>query len=135
MTEFRCWVSYNSDRPLQLKVKNGWYGDKDSAYLPISDFPVRIGADWPSLLSKWSKQRGIELSIEDALTLRAKVKKKQIADFIEYVYGADPSYNDPAEMLTWKGRAYLANRLTDLRAFVAQELNPRLWYKLNADEF
>jgi hypothetical protein len=38
-------------------------------------------------------------------------------------------------MLTWKGRAYLAHRLTDLRAFVAQELRPRIWYELNADAF
>ena len=65
MTEFRCWVSYNSDRPLQLKVKNGQYGDKESANLPISDFPVRIDADWPSLLTQWSKQSGVELSIEE----------------------------------------------------------------------
>jgi hypothetical protein len=87
-------------------------------------------------LRQWSKERSVQLSqSEDGLTRSAKVKKQHIADFIEYVYGADPSYNDPATMLTWKGRAYLANSLTDLRAFVAKELNPRLWHELKADDF
>ncbi len=103
---------------------------------PISRFPPPDDYCWPSLLHQWSKTREIRLSqSEDGLTSSAKVKKPQIADFIEYVYGADPSYNDPAKMLTYEGRAHLANRLTDLRAFVAKELNPRLWYELKADEF
>ncbi|MGH9627556.1 MAG: hypothetical protein ACRD7E_04315 [Bryobacteraceae bacterium] len=67
--------------------------------------------------------------------MSARVKKKQIEAFIEFAYGRDPSYFDPAKMLTWKGRAYLANALTDLRAFIAQQLNPRLWYELRADEY
>jgi hypothetical protein len=58
-----------------------------------------------------------------------------LLDFIEYLYGSDPSYTDPAEMITWQGSAYLANQLTDLRAFIAQDLNPDLWYELCADEF
>lgn len=136
MTEHRCWVTFDSDRSLQLKIKKGWYGEKEKTYLPIFSFPPPDNAYWPSLLRQWSKERDIDLShTQDGLTWSAKVKKPQIADFIEYVYGADPSYNDPAKMLTLRGRAYEANHLTDLRAFVAQELNPRLWYELKADEF
>ena len=43
-------------------------------------------------------------------------------------------YFNPAKMLTWKGRAYLANQLNDLRACVSQQLSPRLWYELRTDE-
>jgi hypothetical protein len=85
-------------------------------------------------LKQWCEKRGIDF-VDEGLIIRAKVKKDQIIDFIEFVYGNDPSYTDPAKMLTWKGKAYLASSLTNLRAFAAQQLNPRLWYELNADEF
>ncbi|AXW00532.1 hypothetical protein CJO81_06985 [Ralstonia solanacearum] len=65
----------------------------------------------------------------------ARVKKTQILDFIDFAYGQYASYGDPAQMLTWKGRAYLVNRLVDLKAFVAQQLNSRLRYELVADEY
>jgi len=134
---YRCWVSYDTDRALQKKVNQGWYGDKDSACVPISGFPAPpSNSMWIALIHTWSKERGVELLRgDDGLTWTAKVKQRQIADFIEYVYGSDPSYNDPAKMLTWQGRAYLANALTNLRAFVAQDLNPRLWYVLSVGEF
>lgn len=86
------------------------------------------------LLAKWCRDNGIKIIRED-ITISAKVKKKQIQDFIESVFAADSFYSDPAKMLTWKGRAYLANALTDLRVFVAQQLNSRLWYEIHADEF
>jgi hypothetical protein len=83
----------------------------------------------------WARERGLQIDESEPLAVSVKVKKDQLADFVEYVYGKDPSYKDPAKMLTWKGKAYLVHQLDDLRAFVAQELNPRLWYKLKADEF
>jgi hypothetical protein len=67
--------------------------------------------------------------------VKVKVKKIQIQDFLDYVYGSSDFYFDPAKMLTWKGHAYLANHLNDLRACAAQQLSPRLWYELWADEF
>jgi hypothetical protein len=89
---------------------------------------------WPWILRQWCKNNEIKF-VDEGLIVTAKVKKHQIEDFIQCVYARDPFYFEPAKMLTWNGRAYLANRLTDLRAFVAQELNPRLWYEIKADEF
>ncbi len=104
-------------------------------YLPIHDFPAAPNCSyWIALLTKWCRDNGIAIIRED-LHISAKIKKKQIQDFIECVFASDPFYSDPAKMLTWRGRAHLANRLTDLRAFVAQQLNPGLWYKIHADEF
>ena len=104
-------------------------------YLPIQDFPAAPNCNyWIVLLSKWCRDNGIEVTQKD-IFICAKVKKEQIQNFIECVFAGDPLYSDPAKMLTWQGRAYLANRLTDLRAFVAQQLNPRLWYEIHADEF
>lgn len=81
----------------------------------------------------WCRERKLN-PVKKELTLRVKVKKAQIEDFIDYVYGGSDLYFNPSEMLTWKGRAYLANNLNDLRACVAQNLNNRLWYDLWADE-
>ena len=76
MTQYRCWVSYETDRPLQLKVKKGWYGEGDNLCMPISGFPAPDNDCWPSLLRQWAKERGIELSqTDDGLTWSVKVKK------------------------------------------------------------
>jgi hypothetical protein len=136
MTQHRCWVSFETDRALQSRVKSGWYSEQDSTWTPLSAFPPEWKTNcWPTILAKWSNERGIPTSQIYALEISAKVKQHQIVDFIDHVYGTDPSYHDPAKMLMWKGQAYLANSLTNLRAFVTQELNPRLWYELHADEF
>lgn len=135
MTQYRCWLTFETDRALQLKVKSGWYTDHDQTYLPISHFPPPRDYCWPGNLKSWCKNRGIEFSQVDGLTISAKVKKHQVLDFIDYIYGDDPSYNDPAKMLMSKGKAYLAHSLVDLIAFVSQDLNPRLWYELFADEW
>lgn len=135
MTQYRCWVTFETDRALQAKVANGWYGAKGEEYLPIQSFPAASDDCWPLWIKTWSESRGVHITRVDGLTLFAKVKQPQLADFIEYVYGSDSSYTDPAKMLTWHGRAYLAGELINLRAFVAKDLNPRLWYKLYADEF
>ena len=109
MTQYRCWVSYDTDKPLQMKVKKGWFGEKENRCVPISGFPAPENDCWPALLRTWSKERSIELSqTEDGLTWSVKVKRQQIADFIEYVYGADPSYHDPAKM-----RAGVPGQLSD----------------------
>jgi hypothetical protein len=135
MTQYRCWIGYESDRALQSKIKQGFFSDEGELHLPLNGFPAPSNdVCWPGTLREWCKERGIPVVVE-GLTVSTKVKKPQIEDFIEYVYGSDPSYSDPAKMLTWKGRAYLANSLTNLRAFVAQQLSPRLRYELRADEF
>ena len=135
MTLSRCWVTFENDRALQGRVKRGDFTDTGAPNLPIGNFPAAPGGNyWISILRGWCKQNQIPFR-DEGLEVTAKVKKKQIEDFMEFVYARDPFYFDPDKMLTWKGRAYLANSLNDLRSFVAQQLNPRLWYELKADEF
>ena len=136
MTESRCWVTFKTDRVLQRKIADGWFTEDGTTYLPIESFPPASGRGyWDSILAQWCHQAEVECKQADGYTLVARVKKEQLEDFIRFVYEGDGSYCDPKHMLTWKGRAYLAHRLTDLRAFVAQQLRPRIWYELNADAF
>lgn len=141
MTETNCWVEFKSDRALQRKITEGWFStaeDKEgeSCFVPIMSFPPHPNqAFWPGVVREWCKLRGLQWDDTDGATTIVRVKQEQIRDFIEYVYADAPFYTDPSQMLTWKGCAHLANRLTNLRAFVAQELNPRLWYELNADTY
>lgn len=136
MTESRCWVTFKSDRALQRRIANGWYTQDGTTCLPIESFPPASGGTyWDAILTQWCYRAGVQWKQADGYTRVARVKKEQIEDFIRFVYDDDRSYCDPKHMLTWKGRAYLAHRLTDLRAFVAQELRPRIWYELNADAF
>ena len=133
---YRCWISYDSDRALQSRIKQGFFDDNGEPYIPIDNLPAPPGngGDWTGILCAWCRESGIPF-VDGGLTISAKVKKSQIEGFVQHVYGSDPSYFDPAKMMTWKGRAYLANSFTDLRAFIAQQLSSRLWYQLNADEF
>lgn len=136
MTETRCWVEYKSDHALQRKVKEDWFTDEKGFHLPIASFPGRPrNSLWPIALQDWTGMRGIAMKDIDGVTFSARVKRDQLLDFINFVYADDPSYTDPAQMLTWKGRAFLAHQLIDLRAFVTQELNARLWYDLMADMY
>jgi hypothetical protein len=133
MTERRCWVEFQSDKSLQLRVSRGEFGEAGSS--PLGLFPPPPDNNgWTEILLRWSRERHLTAK-DEGLTVTVRVKKDQIEDFISFVYTDDPSYFNPAKMLTWKGRAYLANNLNDLRAFVAQQLSPRLWYELKADEF
>jgi hypothetical protein len=134
MSASRCWITFESDKALQSRIRRGDFGEKDELYLPINCFPASGKGYWISILHQWCKKREIPF-VDEGLQITAKVKKDQIEDFIEFAYAGDPSYSEPARMLTWKGRAYLSNSLTDLRAFVAQQLNGRLWYEIKADEF
>lgn len=129
MTAYRCWLENPSDKPLARKIAEGWYGEA-----PAGDFPHHQGHSWPITLEQWCRLRSLK-PVRDGLILSVRVKQADVMAYLEHVYGDDPSYTDPGRMLTWKGNAYLANRLTNLRAFVAQALNPRLWYILKADEF
>jgi len=90
---------------------------------------------WTGVLRDWCQSRNINWREIDGTTVAAKVKRDQIRDFVEFVYADAPIYNDPEQMFIWKGKAYMAHGLADLRAFVAQELNPRLWYELMADTY
>jgi hypothetical protein len=133
MTAYRCWIEFPNDKPLQLRVQRGELGEPGSS--PLRTFPSPPNNNsWPAALVVWCRERKLN-AIEEDLTVRVKVKKAQIEDFIDYVYGDSEAYFNPSKMLTWKGRAYLANQLNDLRACVAQQLSPRLWYELRADEF
>lgn len=135
MSDSRCWITFENDRALQARINRGEFGDKGGLYLPILNFPTPPrGGYWIGILRGWCTSNKVKF-VDEGLEVSARVKKKQIEDFIEFVYARDPFYFDPAKMLTWKGRAYLANSLTDLRAFVARQLNSRLWYELKADEF
>jgi hypothetical protein len=136
MTMYRCWISYDNDRVLQSRIKRGYFSDEGEPYIPISCFLAapRSAGCWTGILCEWCRKSEIPF-VKGDLEVSARVKKSQIEDFIEHVYGGDPYYFDPAKMLTSKGRAYMANSLTDLRAFVAQQLSSRFWYKLEADEW
>jgi len=136
MVETRCWVAFKNDLALQKKINDGWFTDERGFYLPISHFPgTPTNSYWPDALRKWAGGCGVTVAEVDDETYSAQVTSSQILDFIEFVYGSDSSYNDPAMMLTWKGRAYLVHPLIDLRAFVAKELDPKLLYELMTDTF
>jgi len=134
MTMYNCWITYESDRALQSRIQRGDFSDGGEPYIPIGHLPAPPAACWTSILREWCQKNEIKFT-DDGLLVSAKVKKSHIEDFIQHVYARDAFYFEPAKMLTWKGRAYLANSLTDLRAFIAQQLSSRLWYQLNADEF
>ena len=137
MTDTSCWIRFPSDRSLQKKIKEGQFStDGDAHHFTTCDFPLaHINGYWTTALLTWCKAQKVEYCWVDDLTLVAKVKRDQIISFIDHIYGSDLAYNDPKAMLTWKGEAYLANRLTNLKAFVYQNLSHRLWYELVADEF
>jgi hypothetical protein len=136
MTTSTCWIDYKSDRRLARRVAEGWFTDGDKVNLPLTGFPARprMNDYWTEIVSDWCEATGVAVKREGVARVRARVKKQHVEAFIRDVYLSEPSYTDPAQMLTWKGRAYLANALTDLRACVAQQLSPRLWYELCAEE-
>jgi hypothetical protein len=133
--ESSCWITFESDEALQSRIEGGYFtSEEGKVYLPISQFPAARNGYWICILKDWFREREIKF-VDGDLHISAKVKKSQIEDFIEFAFAGHDSYSDPAKMLTWKGRAYLAHQLIDLRAFVAKELDPRIWYQIHADEF
>jgi len=133
MVETQCWISYKEDRALEKRIKEGAFADAKGS---ISRFPpVLNNRYWTTTIEEWASTRGLTVEQVGDETVSVRVKKDQILDFINYVYGNDSSYNDPSDMLAWKGSAYLVHQLLDLRVIVAQELNPDIWYELMADTF
>lgn len=137
MTDTSCWIRFPSDRALQRRINEGEFsGDGDAHHFTTCDFPpTHHNGYWTTALLAWCKAQNMEHCWVGDLTLVAKVKRDQIISFIDHIYGSDPAYIDPKFMLTWRGDAYLVNRLTNLKAFVHQNLSHRLWYELVADEF
>lgn len=137
MTETSCWIEFKTDKALQKRVSKGEFSDSEGGCaLPILSFPMHPNhMFWTGVLRDWCQSRNINWREIDGTTVAAKVKRDQIRDFVEFVYADAPIYNDPEQMFIWKGKAYMAHGLADLRAFVAQELNPRLWYELMADTY
>ena len=134
MTMYNCWIDLSKDRSLKLRVEKGKFGDVLKSTTAFFPAPPNSRSCWPGTVSRWCKERNLSPTWGD-LDVRVTVTKTQIEDFIDYVYRDSASYWDPAQMLMWEGRAYLVNSLTNLRAFVAQELNPKRKYELKADEF
>ncbi|WP_109485388.1 hypothetical protein [Occallatibacter savannae] len=134
MTEFNCWIDLTTDKRLKLRVEKGIFGGQFNSTHVWFPAPPNNYRCWPGVVAGWCKERNLN-PVWERLDIRVTVTKAQIEDFIDYVYRDDASYWEPAKMLMWEGRAYLANSLTNLRAFVAQELNPKRTYELKADEY
>jgi hypothetical protein len=106
MTAYRCWIAFPNDKPLQLRVQRGELGEPDSC--PLQSLPAAPNNTcWPAVLHGWCGERKLG-PIDEGLTVRIKVKRAQIEDFIDYAYGGSGFYFNPSKMLTWKGHAYLA---------------------------
>src|SRR5690348_10665327 len=136
MTMYSCRIRYDHDRLSQKRIKKGYLTDGAKSYMPIDFLPPPSPPPGCCTGMVRARCQRYEIPIvQRDLVISAKVKKNQIHDFVDHVYGRDPSYFDPAKMLTWKGHAHLANSLSDLRAFIAQQLSSRFWYELEADEW
>ena len=137
MTDTACWLEFDNDAELTDRIAQGYFEEKEGSALRPWHFPPTQSRSpyWPNSLSDWCVKQWVEITHRSHLEIAAEVEKAQIIDFIAYMYDGDSSYQDPACALTWKGKAYLANRLTNLKAFVAQELQDGVVYGLVADEF
>ena len=137
MTDTCCWIRFGSDRSLIKRIEAGTYTGyrKKYGYFPW-DFPLRPRSSlWTVTLLAWCREQKIEHNWVNQLTISARVKQHQIMAFIEHVYGNDPGYFDPKRMFAPDGEAFFVHRLIDLKAFVMQEMQSRLWYELVADEY
>ena len=138
MTESTCWIDYRRDRRTKKRNSEGWYGAPSQSNSYKIPGPCPKNGYWPSYLVEWCQSRGVpfrndELGGDGSLITRAKVTKEQIQDFLAFMFDDVPCYNDPAEMLFWKGRASKVHSLIDVKVFVAQELRPKISYDLVAD--
>lgn len=131
--ETRCWLEFDNDPELLVRIEAGEFEDEKSGFYPWTFPPA--GDYWTSIVADWCRKNDIPLVPIAHLVESAEVTKAQISDFITFVYGENRSYQDPAHMLTWKGRAYLVDRYNNLKAFVAKELRDDVKYQLLVDEF
>lgn len=101
--------------------------NQPAALCPV--FPPVSGGSFGALnmFDDWVKRNGCEVKATDWGTRVAKVTKVQVRDFIAFCYDNDPSYNDPEQMLTSKGRPYLVDKLTRLRKCVETLLDDDIY--------
>ena len=91
MTAYRCWIELPNDKPLQLRIQRGELGEPGSC--PLQSIPAPPNDTcWPAVLIGWCRERKLS-PIDQGLTVKVKVKKAQIEDFIDYVYGGSDFYS------------------------------------------
>lgn len=92
-------------------------------------FPPIHGKHYHWAFEDWVERTGSDERPIDWDAVGASITKKQILELIDHCYGTDASYNDPAQMLRWEGKAYLVEKLDELKRQVA-ELDPDGEYAL-----
>lgn len=90
-----------------------WNGNTPRAL--TTAFPPRRRSYGFADYFEWLKGRGIAHQQTDWGAFVAKVTRADIVAFIAFCYDSDTSYNDPAQMLRWKGKAYLVAKLKRLK--------------------
>ncbi|QOL50236.1 hypothetical protein [Massilia litorea] len=95
------------------------------SFPPVGEHYNRPFHDWVGL-------REVPIKETDYTAYVATLSKSQIEDYIRFAYDSDPSYNDPKAMLTWEGKAYLVEKLNEIKDFVAT-LDPCKEYALVAE--
>ena len=135
MTFTSCTVDITADAALMKRVKANEFCKDGSCSASVA-FPSGPNGYWTAILKGWCSENEIECEQFPAAIygVRAKVKRDQILAFLGHCYDGMPSYTDPEKMLTWQGEAYLAMRLVNFRAFLAQNLAKNRWYFLEATE-
>jgi hypothetical protein len=109
-----CWM-YAAD------MKGVPWSDDLRSHPPrrlTEDFPWIPNGHYNAHFHEWVKAAGIEVREVAIECFVARVTKAQVLAFIEYCYGSEPSYNNPAQMLRSKGRPYLVVKLEKLKAQV-----------------
>ena len=93
---------------------------------PFGNIPRALCKSFPPsreahnlLFHGWVKDRQILWMQTDATGFVAPVTKAQLLDYVDYVYGSDDSYTDPAHMLCWEGKPYLVDWLIEIQVFIS----------------
>ena len=137
MTESSCWIEFRKDRRRRKRNLEGWYGAHTESPIYGIPGPCPKNADWDYCLHKWCQSRNISVRDEfgpgGSQITRATVTQAQILDSLAFMFDDEPSYNDPAQMLFWKGTRMPSTLLINVKVFVARELRPNISYQLVAD--
>jgi hypothetical protein len=139
MTDTNCWLTYKQ-RPVksvntETGVNESPGSDRAKTDLTSVKFPsvFRNGWYWTSELRSWCKSVGISCNSEDGGTLiSVQVTKPQVEAFIAFVYDADPDFMDTGQTPL---RPERVRQLTELKADVAQDMDPDAIHGLRADEW
>lgn len=101
---------------------------------PFGNIPSSLSKGFPpsrehynGLFHSWVGEKDIQCVQTDDTGYVATVTKAQIVDYLAYAYGSDKSYTDPAHMLRWESKAYLVDKLVELKAFVDSLDGARLY--------